>query len=99
MASTAQQTGGAVGLAVLVAITAPGKGDPVSTAVAVDGLRPAMLAASAGIAITSLVALRFPRRRSAPVAAAAESEHPALVCPREHRSPETARSVPASTVG
>ncbi|MFJ1898790.1 MFS transporter [Streptomyces sp. NPDC088115] len=60
MASTAQQIGGAVGLAVLVGIAGPG--EHASAAATVDGTRTALLAAAAGIALTAVVALGFPRR-------------------------------------
>ncbi|MGC0421972.1 MFS transporter [Embleya sp. AB8] len=68
MASTAQQIGGAVGLAILVAVA---NGDASS----VGGLRTAVLLAGAGVAGTALVALRFGRAGSvvagsAPVVAA-----------------------------
>ena len=54
MASTTQQVGAAMGLAALVAVSAP--------AGSVTGLRHALLAAAAGIALTALVSLRFPGR-------------------------------------
>ncbi len=60
MASTAQQVGGAVGLAVLVALA--GLGERTSAVATVDGMRVALLAATAGIALTATVALTFPRR-------------------------------------
>ncbi|MFI1419267.1 MFS transporter [Streptomyces sp. NPDC020731] len=64
LASTTQQLGGAVGLAVLVAVAGP--------AGSVTGLRTAVFAAAAGTAVTALVALRFtrpaPSAPSAPVA-------------------------------
>ncbi|ROQ63715.1 EmrB/QacA subfamily drug resistance transporter [Streptomyces sp. 840.1] len=61
MASTAQQVGGAVGLAVLVGIA--GLGEHTSAAATVDGTRSALLVATAGIALTAVVALGFPRRK------------------------------------
>ncbi|MGN5631014.1 MFS transporter [Streptomyces sp. AC154] len=60
MASTAQQIGGAVGLAVLVGIA--GLGEHTSAAATVDGTRTALFVATAGIVLTALVALGFPRR-------------------------------------
>lgn len=58
MASTAQQIGGAVGLAILVAVA---NADSSSVA----GLRTAVLIAGAGIGATALVALRFARSTAA----------------------------------
>ncbi|MEU6807638.1 MFS transporter [Streptomyces sp. NPDC046831] len=59
-ASTTQQVGGAVGLALLVAIANSGldglQGEALRAATA-DGLRTAVLIAAAGIALTALVAL------------------------------------------
>ncbi|MCR6485725.1 MFS transporter [Amycolatopsis sp. OK19-0408] len=52
VASTAQQVGGTVGLAVFVAAANAGSSE-------VDGLRTAVLLAAAGIALTAVVALRF----------------------------------------
>ncbi|MGW5718265.1 MFS transporter [Amycolatopsis sp. NPDC003865] len=52
VASTAQQAGGAVGLAVFVAVAGSGASE-------VDGLRTAVLLAATGIALTAVVALRF----------------------------------------
>ncbi|MER7488947.1 MFS transporter [Streptomyces sp. NPDC126497] len=60
MASTAQQVGGAVGLAVLVGLA--GLGERTSAAATVDGMRTALFVAVGGIALTALVALGFPRR-------------------------------------
>ncbi|MET7644199.1 MFS transporter [Streptomyces sp. NPDC005426] len=60
MASTAQQVGGAVGLAVLVGVA--GLGEHTSAAATVDGTRTALFAATAGIALTAAVALGFPRK-------------------------------------
>lgn len=60
MASTAQQVGGAVGLAALVGIA--GLGERTSAAATVDGTRTALFVATAGIVLTALVALGFPRR-------------------------------------
>ncbi|MFI6515475.1 MFS transporter [Spirillospora sp. NPDC050679] len=62
VASTAQQTGGAVGLAVLVAIANHGTGGLTGAALrtaTADGLRTAVFAAAAGIALTALVAAGF----------------------------------------
>ncbi|WP_129840881.1 MFS transporter [Streptomyces sp. RFCAC02] len=72
VASTAQQIGGAVGLAVLVAIAGAGTdglaGDALRAATA-DGLRTAVFVAAAGIALTALAALGFtPARRGGPAA-------------------------------
>ena len=62
MASTAQQVGGTVGLAVFVAVANAGtdglSGEALRVAT-VDGLRTAVLLAAAGIAVTALAALRF----------------------------------------
>jgi len=64
LASTTQQVGGAVGLAVLVAIANSGTegltGDALRTAT-IDGLRTATLIAAAGVALTALVALNLKR--------------------------------------
>ncbi|MER5433848.1 MFS transporter [Streptomyces sp. NPDC002588] len=60
MASTTQQIGGAVGLAVLVAIANSGLGGLHGEALrsaTTDGLRTAVFVAAAGIALTALVAL------------------------------------------
>ncbi|MEU7315927.1 MFS transporter [Streptomyces sp. NPDC007083] len=65
MASTTQQVGAAVGLALLVAVAA---GSGVSR---VDGLRHAVLLAALGTAVTALIALRFRRPRAAGAAASA----------------------------
>ncbi len=62
VASTAQQVGGTVGLAVFVAVANAGTSE-------VDGLRTAVLLAAAGIALTALAALRFGGARRAPVPA------------------------------
>ena len=71
VASTAQQVGGSVGLAVFVAVANAGthglSGEALRTAT-VDGLRTAVLLAAAGIAVTALVALRFRGARQAAVA-------------------------------
>ncbi|WP_103338352.1 MFS transporter [Amycolatopsis sp. CA-126428] len=67
VASTAQQVGGSVGLAVFVAVANAGthgrSGEALRVAT-VDGLRTAVLLAAAGIAVTAVAALRFhgPRR-------------------------------------
>ncbi|MEU8637499.1 MFS transporter [Amycolatopsis sp. NPDC048633] len=62
VASTAQQVGGTVGLAVFVAVANTGtdglSGETLRMAT-VDGLRTAVLLAAAGIAVTALAALRF----------------------------------------
>jgi EmrB/QacA subfamily drug resistance transporter len=62
VASTAQQAGGTVGLAVFVAVANAGtdglSGEALRMAT-VDGLRTAVLLAAAGIALTALAALRF----------------------------------------
>lgn len=60
VASTSQQVGGAVGLALLVAVAnagLDGLGGQALRAATTDGLRTAMLIAAAGIAATALVAL------------------------------------------
>lgn len=64
MASTTQQIGGAVGLAVLVALANAGTGGLAGEqlrAATSAGLRDAFLVAAAGIAVTALVALGFTR--------------------------------------
>ncbi|MEV6831678.1 MFS transporter [Amycolatopsis sp. NPDC051102] len=62
VASTAQQVGGSVGLAVFVAVANAGthglSGEALRSAT-VDGLRTAVLLAAAGIALTAVAALRF----------------------------------------
>lgn len=61
-ASTTQQVGGAVGLAVLVAVyeaATPAATGLAHTAAATDGLHVAFFTAAAGIAVTALVALGF----------------------------------------
>ncbi|WP_405432716.1 MFS transporter [Micromonospora sp. NBC_00617] len=61
-ASTAQQVGGAVGLAILVAIagaSTDGLTGLALRAATTEGLRTAVFAAAAGIALTALVALGF----------------------------------------
>ncbi|MET8853462.1 MFS transporter [Amycolatopsis sp. NPDC004625] len=62
VASTAQQVGGSVGLAVFVAVANAGteglSGEALRLAT-VDGLRTAVLLAAAGIAATAVAALRF----------------------------------------
>ncbi|WP_103350868.1 hypothetical protein [Amycolatopsis sp. CA-128772] len=73
VASTAQQVGGSVGLAVFVAVADAGthglSGEALRLAT-VDGLRTAVLLAAAGIAVTAVAALRFRGRlRNAVVAA------------------------------
>jgi EmrB/QacA subfamily drug resistance transporter len=69
MASTTQQIGGAIGLAVLVAIANAGThdldGEALRTATT-TGLRTAFLIAAAGIALTALTALGFTRTPSHP---------------------------------
>ncbi|MEV6867175.1 hypothetical protein AB0M44_40065 [Streptosporangium subroseum] len=68
VASTAQQIGGAVGLAVLVAVANAGTHGltgPALRAVTTDGLRTAVFVAAGGIAVTALAALGFtPARRA-----------------------------------
>ncbi|MFI0454453.1 MFS transporter [Actinomadura sp. 6N118] len=62
VASTAQQIGGAVGLAVLVAIANAGTDGltgPALRSATTDGLRTATFVAAAGIALTAMVALGF----------------------------------------
>jgi EmrB/QacA subfamily drug resistance transporter len=62
VASTAQQVGGSVGLAVFVAVANAGtqglSGEALRSAT-VDGLRTAVLLAAAGIAVTGVATLRF----------------------------------------
>ncbi|MFF7249091.1 MFS transporter [Embleya sp. NPDC008237] len=76
MASTAQQIGGAVGLAILVAVANAHASTPA-------GLRTAVLIAGAGVGATALVALRFARGTSAaePVAAGTATTEPAAMIP------------------
>ncbi|MFC4590231.1 MFS transporter [Sphaerisporangium corydalis] len=68
VASTAQQVGGAVGLAVLVAVANAGTHGLTGQALraaTTDGLRTAVFVAAAGIAVTALIALGFtPARRA-----------------------------------
>ncbi|GAA0922225.1 hypothetical protein [Pseudonocardia zijingensis] len=67
-ASTAQQIGGAVGLAVLVAIAnavTEGLTGSALRSTTTDCLRAAILVAAAGIAVTALVARRFIPERGA----------------------------------
>ncbi|WP_433247088.1 MFS transporter [Streptosporangium sp. CA-135522] len=64
VASTTQQVGGAVGLAVLVAVANSGTHGLTGQALraaTTDGLRTAVFIAAAGIAVTILVALNFER--------------------------------------
>ncbi|MFA1550875.1 MFS transporter [Actinomadura chokoriensis] len=73
--STGQQVGGAVGLALLVAVAnagLDGRGGEALRAATNDGLRTAMLIAAAGIAATALAALGL-RRHGAGQAAEAEA--------------------------
>ncbi|MFD8386008.1 MFS transporter [Streptomyces sp. NPDC059679] len=67
VASTSQQVGGAVGLALLVAVAGAGldgqRGEALRAATT-DGLRTAVFVAAAGIVVTALVALGL--RRPAP---------------------------------
>ncbi|MEU5883153.1 MFS transporter [Spirillospora sp. NPDC047279] len=80
LASTTQQIGGAVGLAVLVAVANAGthglSGEALRAATT-DGLRTAILIAAAVVAVTVLVALGFTRPRTAP--ASVPEEQPAYV--------------------
>ncbi|MDX3225598.1 MFS transporter [Streptomyces sp. ME19-01-6] len=67
VASTSQQVGGAVGLALLVAVAGAGLGGQRGEALraaTTDGLRTAVFVAAAGIVVTALVALGL--RRPAP---------------------------------
>ena len=69
IAVTGQQVGGALGLAVLVAIANASSGTLDGTASVADiagGIRTAAYVAAAGIAGTILVALTFPRHRPTP---------------------------------
>ncbi|MEV5716165.1 MFS transporter [Amycolatopsis mediterranei] len=68
VASTAQQVGGSVGLAVFVAVANAGTHGLSGAALrvaTVDGLRTAVLLAAAGIALTAVAALRFHGARRA----------------------------------
>lgn len=71
VASTSQQIGGAVGLALLVAVANSGldglSGEALRTATT-DGLRQAVFIAAAGIGVTALVALGLRKPAPAPVA-------------------------------
>ncbi|KAB8194786.1 MFS transporter [Nonomuraea phyllanthi] len=106
-ASTAQQVGGAVGLAVLVAVANAGTGGltgPAVRSATADGLRAAILVAAIGIALTALVALGFsaPRRpapgSSAPDAAApdaaADAATDAAAAPSADAAPDVADETP-----
>ncbi|GJF27850.1 MFS transporter [Kitasatospora sp. NE20-6] len=96
MASTTQQIGGAVGLAVLIAIANSGtdglQGDLLRTAMA-DGTRTAVYVAAAGILLGAIVALALPGRRPAlptgpvsPDAAAGPADRHAGTAPAGARS-------------
>lgn len=67
MASTTQQIGGAVGLAILIAIANAGthgpEGDGLSAALA-GGMQKAVFVAAAGIILGALIALTLPRKAS-----------------------------------
>jgi EmrB/QacA subfamily drug resistance transporter len=80
MASTTQQIGGAVGLAILIAVANSGTegrtGDALRTAMA-DGTRTAVYIAAAGIVLGALVALALPRDPAAARAARAAAATPA----------------------
>jgi len=70
MASTTQQIGGAVGLAVLVAIAnsaTHGLTGQALRAATIDGLRTAIFVAAVGCAVTAVVALGFTRTSNAAV--------------------------------
>lgn len=74
--STTQQIGGAVGLAVLVAVANTGTDGltgPALRAATTDGLRTAMFVAAAGIALTALAALGFTPARKHTSTSPAES--------------------------
>ncbi|WP_331770805.1 MFS transporter (plasmid) [Embleya sp. NBC_00888] len=79
MASTGQQVGGAMGLAVLVAVANSGTdgrtGEALRTATA-DGLRTAVFGAAAGAVLAVLVALNFRRVRGSAVDAGGVDEVP-----------------------
>lgn len=81
VASTAQQVGGAVGLALLVAVANADTGGltgPALSAATTDGLRTAVFCAAAGIAVCALVALGFtPSRHQNTPATEAEVAHAA----------------------
>jgi EmrB/QacA subfamily drug resistance transporter len=71
IASTSQQVGGAVGLALLVAVAnagLDGLGGQAFRAATTDGLRTAMSIAAAGIAATALIALGLRKPRSNQIA-------------------------------
>ncbi|MEU1420073.1 MFS transporter [Kitasatospora sp. NPDC005751] len=75
VASTSQQVGGAVGLALLVAVANSPVGEGLSgdalRAASADGLRTAVYLAATGIALTALVALRLEKPATAPKATGA----------------------------
>jgi EmrB/QacA subfamily drug resistance transporter len=76
VASTANQIGGAVGLAVLVAIAnahTTGLTGPALRAATTDGLRTAALIAAAGVGLTAVIALGFTPARRRPTATATET--------------------------
>ncbi|GAA2136889.1 MFS transporter [Streptomyces synnematoformans] len=77
MASTTQQIGGAIGLAILIAIANSGidgrEGDALRTAMA-DGTQTAVFVAAAGILLGALVALTLPRRAATRHAPPADQE-------------------------
>lgn len=80
MASTSQQVGGAVGLAILVALANASTDGVTGNAVraaTVDGLRTAILVAAAGIVVTVFVAMNFARPK--PPAAPTTTEDVELV--------------------
>jgi EmrB/QacA subfamily drug resistance transporter len=69
MASTTQQVGGAVGLAILIGVASSGTGAATGEALSIavtDGLQTALLAVAAGIVLTLLAALRFRRAPALP---------------------------------
>jgi MFS family permease len=68
MASTTQQVGGAVGLAILIGVASSGTSEATGEALSIavtDGLQAALLAVAAGILLTLLAALRFRRPAAA----------------------------------
>ncbi|MCP2259214.1 drug resistance transporter, EmrB/QacA subfamily [Streptoalloteichus tenebrarius] len=73
MASTTQNVGNAVGLAVLVAVANSGLGEATGEqlrSATADGMRVAVFLAAAGMVVGALVALALPRRPTSPPPAA-----------------------------
>lgn len=90
MASTTQQVGGAVGLALLVAVSSAGldgrTGEVLRTATA-DGLRTAVFVAAAGVALGALVALGLRRPDGPAVTVAPDVVAPVRAVVEDARAP------------